>query len=60
MLALTSARVEWVRLDAAFDLIAKGEIVGSASVIGVLSVLALRARQAAGTRNDRRDRAGED
>jgi 8-oxo-dGDP phosphatase len=53
-------RVEWVALDAAFDLIAKGEIVGSASVIGLLSVLALRARQAAGSRNDRPDRAGED
>jgi 8-oxo-dGTP pyrophosphatase MutT (NUDIX family) len=53
-------RVEWIAVDAAFDLIASGEIVGSASVIGLLSVLVLRARQAAGTRNDRPDRAGED
>jgi 8-oxo-dGTP pyrophosphatase MutT (NUDIX family) len=42
-------RVEWVALDAAYDRITKGEIVGSASIIGLLSVLALRARQSRGT-----------
>jgi 8-oxo-dGTP pyrophosphatase MutT (NUDIX family) len=51
-------RVEWIPLDTAVDLIRRGEIVGSASVIGVLSALALRARQAAETRSDRRDLAG--
>jgi hypothetical protein len=53
-------RIEWIPLEMVFDLIAKGEIIGSASIIGLLSVLALRARQSAETKTDRPDRAGRD
>jgi 8-oxo-dGTP pyrophosphatase MutT (NUDIX family) len=51
-------RVEWIPLDRAHALIVKGEIIGSASVIGVLALLALR--PAGRTRSDHRDRAGTD
>jgi len=53
-------RIEWIALRTAIELIAKGEIVGSASVIGLLSVAALRPHQSAGTRNDHRDRDAAD
>lgn len=36
--------IEWIRLDSVRDRIAKGEIVGAASQVGLLHVLAFRSR----------------
>jgi hypothetical protein len=37
-------RIGWIPLDDALDLIAQGEIVGAASVAGLLRLLAMRKR----------------
>ena len=37
-----AAAVEWIALDSVRERIARGEIVGSASVVGLLAALGLR------------------
>jgi hypothetical protein len=41
-----AARIDWIPMNAVFNLISKGEVLGSGSLVGLLYLLAQRGQKA--------------